>query len=81
MYMFMSRHQTTGQNHCLRVANKSFEHEAKLKYLGKTVKNQNCIREEIERRLNSGNACNHAVQNLSSSRLPPKKLRLKYTEL
>jgi hypothetical protein len=35
-----------------------------LKYFGTTVANQNLIQEEIKRRLNSGNACNHSVQNL-----------------
>jgi hypothetical protein len=28
-YMIMSRHQTTGQNHYMRVVNKSFENVAK----------------------------------------------------
>jgi hypothetical protein len=44
----MSRHQTTGQNHFIRVANKSFENVEKLKYLGTTLTNQNCIRGEIK---------------------------------
>jgi hypothetical protein len=30
-YMFMSRHQTAGQNHSIKVGNKSFENVAKLK--------------------------------------------------
>jgi hypothetical protein len=34
-----------------------------------TVTNQNLNQEEIKRRLNSGNACYHSVQNLLSSRL------------
>jgi hypothetical protein len=32
-----------------------------------TVTNQNLIQEEIKRRLNSGNACYHSVQNLLPS--------------
>jgi hypothetical protein len=32
-YMFMSRHQTTGQNHYITVANKSFENLSKFKFL------------------------------------------------
>jgi hypothetical protein len=28
-YMFMSRHQTAGQNHYIKVANKSFENMTK----------------------------------------------------
>jgi hypothetical protein len=60
-YMFMSRHQTVGQSNYIRVANKSFEKVAKFKYLGSTLMDQNCIREEIRSRRNSGNACYHAV--------------------
>jgi hypothetical protein len=63
-YMFMSRHQTAGQSNDIRVANKSFEKVAKFKHLGATLTDQNCIHEEIRSRLNSGNACYHAVQNL-----------------
>jgi hypothetical protein len=40
-YMFMSRHQTIGQNHC--IINKSFENVTKLKYLEMIVTNQNYI--------------------------------------
>jgi hypothetical protein len=66
-YMFISHHQTTGQNHYIRVANKSLENVTKIKYLGMTTANQNCIDKEIKSRLNLGNACYHAVQNYLSS--------------
>jgi hypothetical protein len=35
------------------------------------------IQEEIKRRLNSGNACYHSVQNLLSSHLLPKNLKIR----
>jgi hypothetical protein len=35
------------------------------------------IQEEIERRLNSGNACYHTVQSLLSSRLLSKNLKIR----
>jgi hypothetical protein len=40
------------------------------------VRDQNLIQEEIKRRLNSGNACYHSVQNLLSSRLLSKNLKI-----
>jgi hypothetical protein len=41
-----------------------------------TVTNQNLIQEEIKSRLDTGNACYHSVQNLSSSRLPSKNVEI-----
>jgi hypothetical protein len=41
-----------------------------------TATNQNFIQEEIERRLNSGNACYHSVQNLLSPGLLSKKVKI-----
>jgi hypothetical protein len=76
-YMIMSRYQNSVQNQNIRIANESFEHVAKFKYLGTTLTNQNDIRDEIKSRLNSGNACYYSVQNLLSSRLISKNLRIK----
>jgi hypothetical protein len=76
-YMFISRHQTSGQSNYIRVANKPFEKVAKFKYLGSTVTDQNCIHEEIRSRLNSGNACYQAVQNLLSSHLLSRNVKIK----
>jgi hypothetical protein len=42
-----------------------------------TVTNQNLIREEIKRRLDSGNACYHSVQNLLYSCLLLKIVKIR----
>ena len=47
----MSCDTNTGQNHIIKIANKSFENQAKLKYLGITATNQNCTHAEITSRL------------------------------
>jgi hypothetical protein len=65
-YMFMSHHQTTGQNHYIKVANKFSENIAKFKYLETTLTNQNCIHKESRSKLNSEKVYYHAVQNLLS---------------
>jgi hypothetical protein len=53
-----------------------FENVAQLKYFRITVTNKNLIQEEIKRRLNSGNACYHSVQNLLSSCLLSKNMKI-----
>jgi hypothetical protein len=42
-----------------------------------TVTNQNLIEEEIKRTLDSGNACYHSLQNLLSSRLLSKNIKIR----
>ena len=49
----------------------------KFKYLVTTITDQNSIQEEIKSRLKLGNACYHSVQNLLSSRLLSKNLKIK----
>jgi hypothetical protein len=73
----MSRHSNSGENQNIRIANESFENVAKFKYLETTLTNQNDIQDEITSRLNSGNNCYYAVQNLLSSRLISKNLKIK----
>ena len=76
-YMVMSRDQNAGQNHSVRTDNITFERVEEFKYLGTTLTIQNSIREEIRSRLRPGNACYHSVQNLLSSRLLSRKLKIK----
>jgi hypothetical protein len=76
-YMIMSRHPNSGQNQDIRTANESFESVAKFKNLGTTLTNQNDILDEIKIRLNSGNACYYSVQNLLSSHLISRNLKIK----
>jgi ribosomal protein S2 len=68
-YMLLSCHQKAGQNHDIKITNRCFEYVAQFRYLGTTITNQNLIQDTIKRRLNSGNACYHSVQDLLSSRL------------
>jgi hypothetical protein len=77
----VSRDQNTDQNRDIKIGNKSFENLSQFNYLGTTVTNQNLSKEKIKRRLNSGNACYHSVQNLLSSPLLSKNKRLEYTRL
>ena len=76
-YMVMSRDQNAGRNHNVRIDNSTFERVEEFKYLGTTLTSQNSILEEIKSRLRSGNACYHSVQNLLSSRLLSKNLKIK----
>ena len=75
--MVMSRDQNAGRNHSVRTDNSTFEKVEVFKYFGTTLTNQNSIPEEIKSRLRSGNACHHSVQNLLSSRLLSKNLKIK----
>jgi hypothetical protein len=76
-YMVMSRGQNAGQNGYIQIGNKLFETVEQFKYLGTTLTNQNSINEEIKSRLKSGNACYHSVQNLLSSSLLSKSVKIK----
>jgi hypothetical protein len=76
-YILLSGQQNVGQNRDIKLANRSFENVSHFKYLGTTVTNQNLIQEEVKRRLNSGNACYHSIQNILSLRLLSKNLKIR----
>jgi hypothetical protein len=57
--------------------NKAFERVEHCQCLRTTLTNQNCIHEKIMSRLKSGNACYHLVQNLLSSSLLSKNIKIK----
>jgi hypothetical protein len=78
--MLVSRDKNAGQTRDIKIGNRSFENVSQFKYVGTggtTVTNENLIQEEIKRRLNSGNACYHSVQNLLSSRLLSKNVKVR----
>jgi hypothetical protein len=74
--MLLSHHQNAEQNHNIKTANRCFENVTQFKYLGTTVTNQNWIQEEIKSKLNSGNACYHSTQNVLSSCLLSKNIKI-----
>jgi len=76
-YMVMSRDRNAGRGHSVKIDNSSIERVEEFKYLGTTLRDQNSIQEEIKSRLKLGNACYHSVQNLLSSRLLSKNIKIK----
>ncbi|PNF37902.1 hypothetical protein B7P43_G06199 [Cryptotermes secundus] len=76
-YMLLSRHQNAKQYHDIKICNRLFEKVAQFRYMGTTITNQNPIQGEIRRRLNSGNAYYHSVQNPSFSRLLSKNIKIR----
>ena len=73
----MSGDQIAGQSHSMKTDNSSFERVEEFKYLGITLTHQNSIQGEIKSRLKSGNACYHSVQNILSSSLLSKNIKIK----
>jgi hypothetical protein len=75
--MGMSRNQNAGQNHNIKIDNKSFERLEQFEYLVTTLTDRNSIQEEIKSRLKSGNPCYHSVQDLLFSSLLSKNTKIK----
>ena len=61
----------------MKMDNSPIERMEEFKYLGTTLTNHNCIQEDIKSRLTLGNACYYSVQNLLSSSLLSKTLKIK----
>ena len=76
-YMVMSRDKKAGRSHSIKIDNGCFERVEALKYLGKNLTNKNYIHEAVKSRLKSGDACYHSGQNLLSSSLLSKNLKIK----
>jgi len=53
------------------------ERMEEFKYLGTALTHQNSNQEEIKNRVESGNACHLSVQNLLSSSLLSKNIKIK----
>jgi len=76
-YMVMSRDLNAGRSHNIIIDNVYFARVENFRYLGTALTNQNSVQEEIKSRLKLGNACYHSVQNLLSSSLLYKIIKIK----
>ena len=73
----MPREQTAGRSHNIKIDNNSFERVEQFRYLGTTLTNQNSIQEEIKSTTKAGNDCHYSVQNIVSSSLLRKNIKIK----
>jgi hypothetical protein len=72
-----SRDHNAGRSHRIKIDNNSLERVEQFKYLGETVKNHYSILVEIKKSLKSGNVCYPSVQNILSSSLLSKYVKIK----
>ena len=75
--MVMSPDQNAGQNHNIKIYNKSSERVEQFRYFRTTLMNKNSVQEEIKSRFKSGNACYHSVQNPLSFSMPSTNITIK----
>jgi hypothetical protein len=64
------------KNQNIKTCNTSFEGVKQFKYLAATIINQNSVPEEVKSRVKSGNACYHSVQNILSSSLLSRNIKV-----
>jgi hypothetical protein len=76
-YVIMSGDKNAVQSHSIKTDSSSLERVEQFKYLGTAVTDQNCVQEEIKSRLKVGNACYYLVQNILSSSLLSKNIKIK----
>jgi len=60
----------------IKTENKRFGNMVKFKYLGRILANQNYSHDEVNSSLKSGNACCHSVQDILSSSLALKNVKI-----
>ena len=75
--MIMSRDRSAGRSYSMKIYNNTIERVEEFKYLGTTLTNKNSIHEEIKSKLKLGNVFYYSVQNLLSSSLLSKNLKIK----
>jgi len=73
--MVTYRDQNAGRIDKIKTDNSSFERVEEFKYLGTTLTNHSSVQEEIKKRLMSGKACYHSVQNLLLTSLLSKNIK------
>jgi UDP-galactopyranose mutase len=71
-----SRDEDAGRSPIIKNGNSSSERVEEFTYLGTTLTYQSSIQEEITSSLKAGNACYYSVQNLLSSSLLSKNLKI-----
>jgi hypothetical protein len=75
--ILVSRSGCTTKSHRKEIYNISFEGTKQFSYFGTTITNRNSIHEVTKSRMKSGNACYLSVQNLLSSSLLSKNIKIK----
>jgi hypothetical protein len=75
--MFLPCHQNARKNHNIKITNRLLEDVAQFKYLWSTVTNKTFIQDEIKKMLNLGYAFYHSIQNLLSSYLLSKNMKIR----